>query len=142
MTRSRLAASTALADAGVEAAAYGGLAAGVYGEPRETRDADLAVTGAAAEAARAPLATLGVPTIVAFADVTFGGCTISRISLVGGDTFNTVDLVTPRSRRYAAAVLARSVVGTLRGTALRIVSAEDFELPDHDIRGRAAIVLR
>ncbi len=39
-----LAASAACEKAGLEVAAYGGLAAGVYGEPRETRDADLAVT--------------------------------------------------------------------------------------------------
>jgi hypothetical protein len=48
-----LAASEAFERAGLDAAAYGGLAAGVYGEPRETRDADLAVAAVAAEAARA-----------------------------------------------------------------------------------------
>ncbi len=37
-----LAAFQALERAGVEAAAYGGLALAVYGEPRETKDADLA----------------------------------------------------------------------------------------------------
>jgi hypothetical protein len=39
---------------GIETAAYGGLALAVYGEPRETKDADLAVTslsGAAGEEA-------------------------------------------------------------------------------------------
>ena len=45
-----LAASSACERAGLEVAAYGGLAAGAYGEPRETRDADLAVTSVSAEA--------------------------------------------------------------------------------------------
>jgi hypothetical protein len=40
--------------AGIEAAAYGGLALAAYGEPRETKDADVvvaAVSGAQGEAA-------------------------------------------------------------------------------------------
>ena len=37
------AALQALERAGIEAAAYGGFALAVYGEPRETKDADLAV---------------------------------------------------------------------------------------------------
>ncbi len=121
-----LAASEAFERAGLEAAAYGGLAAGVYGEPRETRDADLAVAAVSAEAARDALAALGVDVVVTFAGVTFGGCTISRVSLVGGGQLNTVDLVAPRSPRYAANMLSRAVVGSLRGQPLRLVSAEDF----------------
>ena len=123
-----LAASAAFSRAGLKAAAYGGLAAGVYGEPRETRDADLAVESGSAETARDALAALGVQVVVTFDAVIFGGCIVSRVSLVGGGQLNTVDLVVPRSPRYSASVLARSVVGSLRGQSLRLVSAEDFIL--------------
>ncbi|HUH00633.1 MAG TPA: hypothetical protein VML75_01485 [Kofleriaceae bacterium] len=40
-----LAAVEALRAAGLDGAVYGGLALAVYGEPRETRDADLVVIG-------------------------------------------------------------------------------------------------
>jgi hypothetical protein len=40
-----IAASQALERANIKAAAYGGLALAVYGQPRETKDADLAVAG-------------------------------------------------------------------------------------------------
>ena len=39
-----LAALQALERAGIEAAAYGGLALAVYGEPRETKDAEILAT--------------------------------------------------------------------------------------------------
>ena len=55
-----LAASAAFVGAGIEAAAYGGLTLGMYGEPRETRDADLAVVGVAADTARDALDVIGV----------------------------------------------------------------------------------
>lgn len=121
-----LAASRALVGARIEAAAYGGLTLGMYGEPRETRDADLAVAGVAADTARAALAALGVTVVVTFDGVKFGGCMLTRLSLVGGDQLNTVDLVAPRSSRYARAMFGRVVRGTLRGVELRVVAPEDF----------------
>lgn len=121
-----LASSAAFGRAGIEAAAYGGLTLGMYGEPRETRDADLAVAGVAADAARVALVEIGVMVVIAFTDMKFGGCTLTRLSLVGGGQLNTVDLVTPRSARYATAMMSRSLIGTLRGESLRVVSAEDF----------------
>ncbi len=121
-----LAASSAFVRAGMEAAAYGGLTLGMYGEVRETRDADLAAAGIDAEIARSALDEIGVLVVTAFVDIQFGGCTLTRLSLVGGGQLNTVDLVTPRSPRYAAAMLARSVRGSLRGQELRVVSPEDF----------------
>ncbi len=121
-----LAASSAFVRAGIEAAAYGGLTLGMYGEVRETRDADLAAAGIDAEIARRALDEIGVLVVTAFVDIQFGGCTLTRLSLVGGGQLNTVDLVTPRSPRYATAMLARSVRGSLRGQELRIVSPEDF----------------
>ena len=121
-----LAAAAALERSGAESAAYGGLALGMYGEPRETRDADFAVTGVDVERARHALADLGVKVVTAFANVRFGGCDVSRLSLVGGNQVNTVDLVAPRSPRFAANVFKRAVAGSLRGQEIRAVSPEDF----------------
>jgi hypothetical protein len=39
-----------------------------------------------------------------------------------------VDLITPRSKRYAATLMQRPLRGTLEGQALRVVSPEDFIL--------------
>jgi hypothetical protein len=98
----------------------------MYGEPRETRDADFAVTGVDVERARLALADLGVDVVIAFSNVRFGGCDVSRLSLVGGSQFNTVDLVTPRSVRFAGNVFRRAVIGLLRGHEIRATSPEDF----------------
>lgn len=123
-----LATASVLDQARIPAAAYGGLTLGMYGEPRETRDADLAVASADASVVAQALARLGTSVHIAFAGVTFGGCMLSRLSLVGGGQLNTVDLVEPRSPRFASAVLARALTGTLRGTQLRVVAPEDFVL--------------
>jgi hypothetical protein len=90
-----LVAAAALERSGAECAAYRGLVLGMYGEPRETRDADFAVMGVDVERARLALAELGVDVVVAFSKVRFGGCDVSRLSPVGGSQVNTVDLVTP-----------------------------------------------
>src|SRR5215212_3172416 len=121
-----LVAATALEQSGAECAVYGGLALGMYGEPRETRDADFAVTSIDLERARLAIAGLGVHVVVAFSNVRFGGCDVSRLSLIGGDKFNTVDLVIPRSSRYAGNVFRRAVTGSLRGQEIRATSPEDF----------------
>lgn len=121
-----LVAAAALGRSGVQCAAYGGLALGMYGEPRETRDADFAVTGVDVERARFALADLGVDVVVAFSNVRFGGCDVSRLSLVGGTQVNTVDLVIPRSSRFAGNVFRRAVTGSLRGHEIRATSPEDF----------------
>src|SRR5688500_5903973 len=84
-----LAAASALERSGAACAAYGGLTLGMYGEPRETRDADFAVTSIDVEQARLALAELGVSVAIAFSNVRFGGCDISRLSLVGGGRANT-----------------------------------------------------
>ncbi len=121
-----LVAAAALEQSGAQCAAYGGLALGMYGEPRETRDADFAVTSVDIERARLALAALGVEVIIAFSNVRFGGCDVSRLSLVGGSQVNTVDLVTPRSSRFAENVFRRAVSGLLRGHEIRAASPEDF----------------
>jgi hypothetical protein len=119
-------AAAALERSGAEIAAYGGLALGMYGEPRETRDADFAATGVDLERVRLSLANLGVEVVIAFSGVRFGGCDVSRLSLVGGSQVNTVDVVVPRSPRFAANVLRRAVTGSLRGREIRAISPEDF----------------
>ena len=121
-----LAAAAALERSGAECAAYGGLALGMYGEPRETRDADFAVTGVDLERARLALGDLGVEVVIAFSSVRFGGCDVSRLSLVGGSQANTVDLVAPRSPRFAKDVFRRAVTGSLRGQVVQATSPEDF----------------
>ena len=121
-----LVAAAALQRSGAECAAYGGLALGMYGEPRETRDADFAIMGVDLERARLALVDLGVEVVIAFSNVRFGGCDVSRLSLVGGSQVNTVDLVIPRSSRFAENVFRRAVTGSLRGQEIRATSPEDF----------------
>jgi|ERR1051326_26620 hypothetical protein len=143
-----LAALQALEQAGIEAAAYGGLALAVYGEPRETKDADLAVAGISAAQGAAALRAVGFDVIQAFDRMRFGGQFVSRLTVIGGAaaSLNTADLVEPRSPRYAHEVLARSLTGSLRQQLLRVISPEDFVVMkilatrDRDLEDAAAVV--
>lgn len=123
-----IAAFQALERRSVEVAVYGGLALAVYGEPRETKDADLAVAGIGAAEAETAFRESGFDVISAFDRVQFGGQLVSRVTLIGGagGSLNTVDLVEARSGRYASQVLTRSLTASLREEALRVVSPEDF----------------
>lgn len=123
-----IASHDAMAAAGLTVAVYGGLALAAFGTPRETRDADLAVTGLDGPQALAALKAAGLDVAAGFDRVRFGGNLITRIAVLGGTELNTVDLVLPRSARFAAAVHERSIVGELRGHPLRVVSPEDFVL--------------
>jgi len=119
----------ALRDRGLDSAVYGGLALAAYGEPRETKDADLAVVGVGAGQAADALREAGLDVIVAFDQVVFGGNVVSRVTLIGGEDahgLNTADFVEPRSIRYARAALARAMDGSLRGQSIRVLSPEDF----------------
>ena len=118
----------ALTAARIEALVYGGLALAAYGEPRETRDADFAVLGTTASAGQAALGALGVTVVVAFENQPFGGLSISRLTILDGGKLNTVDLVTARSARYAAAMMKRPIRAPLDGQELAIVAPEDFVL--------------
>ncbi len=119
-----LAASAAFDRAGLEAAAYGGLVVAMYGRARETQDADLATVNASVDGAQEALAVAGLTVVRTFTEVAFGGCTLSRLTLIGDGEFNTIDLVRPRSERYRFATLGRALTGTLRGETLRVVSPE------------------
>lgn len=87
---------------GLDAALYGGLLTAAYGEPRETRDADVAVLDVSVEQARAALGALGIDTTPGFSDVRFGGLTVSRIAL------------------------ERALEAPLRGRQVRVLCPEDF----------------
>ncbi|MBI2188923.1 MAG: hypothetical protein HYU37_17630 [Acidobacteria bacterium] len=124
-----LLAADAFESSGLAYALYGGLLTAAYGEPRETRDADLAVIDVSATRARQALLDKGVQTHVTFEEVRFGGLHLSRLTVVGAapDTgLNTIDLVRPRSARYAEVAVRRAVISTLRGVHLRVLTLEDF----------------
>ena len=125
-----LSALLALERAGIQAATYGGLALAIYGEPRETKDADLAVVGVSGTEAEAALRAEGFNVLLAWERVIFGGQFVTRLTLFGGaaGSLNTVDLIEARSSRFAADVLARSLTGSIRERSLRVVTPEDFIL--------------
>ena len=140
----------ALSDRRIDAALYGGLALAAYGEPRETRDADFAVVALSGAVAAEALTSIGVRPVLALDRARFGGLLISRITLAEGGGragLNVVDLIEPRSTRFAAGALERAVTGALRGVPIRVLSPEDFVLfkllstRDRDIED-AATVLR
>lgn len=116
-----------LRDEGVPHALYGGLLLAAYGQARETKDADVAVVRADAGAVAAALdRRLGLRTITAFERRPFGGLLVSRVTLVEGDELNTLDLVEPADPAFAERAVARAVLSTLRRSAIRVLTPEDF----------------
>lgn len=108
-------------------ALYGGLLLAAYGEARETRDADVAVARADGTAIAGLLERdLRLACRVAFDRQPFGGLLVSRITLVEGDEFNTLDLVEPLDASYGERALQRSVTSELRGQEIRVLLPEDF----------------
>ena len=130
-TTAALLAADALEKAKLRHALYGGLLLAAYGEPRETRDVDLAVVDLGTQAARDALARAGIDAEVSFEETRFGGLLVARLMLLGGEAtlgLNTVDLVRPRSARYAEAALGRAVSAPLRDRTVRVLTPEDFVL--------------
>jgi hypothetical protein len=126
-----LLAAEAFDAAGLTYALYGGLLTAVYGEPRETRDADLAVIDVSAASARRALESAQLDAVVTFEDVRFGGLSVSRVTVAGGAAatgLNTIDLVRPRSARYAEAAIGRAITTSLRARSIRVLTVEDFIL--------------
>lgn len=126
-----LLATDAFDAAGLAHAVYGGLLTAVYGEPRETRDADFAVIDVSAVRAREALAAASIQVLVTFEEVAFGGLTLSRLTLLGvtaATGLNTVDLVRPRSARYAALAIDRAVTSAMRGQSIKVLALEDYIL--------------
>jgi hypothetical protein len=148
-TTTTILAAAALDAAGIASAVYGGLALAAYGEARETKDADFAVAAYRVDdVVRALAATSSSPS-VSFERMRFGGLEITRIALFGsGDAtgFNVVNLVEPRSRRYAEGVRRRALVGALRGVRVTLVAPEDFVLlevlssRERDLEDAASVV--
>lgn len=139
-------AASALSGAKIRHATYGGLALAAYGRPRETRDGAFALAGASIEEAEAALATMGLQLACSFRKTVFGGHWITRFAVLGGGQLNTVDLVEPRSARYADAAASRALVGTLRGHEIALLAPEDFVLfkilstRDRDLEDARAVV--
>jgi hypothetical protein len=130
-TIATIAVADALRAAGIAGAVYGGLALGAYGEPRETKDADFAISGVGLEEILDAMRRAGVEASPSFGNVRFGGNRISRIMLLGAvdhSGLNVLDLVEPLSPRYAAAVIDRALTGSIRGKPISLVSPEDFVL--------------
>jgi hypothetical protein len=145
-----LAVADGLRAAGVEYALYGALALAAYGEARETRDADVAVSRADAKATGGILAARGFDAIVSFERLPFGGLLLSRVALVGGAVhagLNTVALVEPRDHAFAERALSRALPSTLRGCPIRILGPEDFVVfkilstRDRDLDDAASVVV-
>jgi hypothetical protein len=141
----------ALESAGERYALFGGLLLAAYGEPRETRDVDLAVIDVSAAQVRHALEISGLASTVSFEAVIFGGLSISRLALVGGDAdtgLNVLDLVQARSARYRAGALGRSVKAPLRHGTIQALSADDFVLfkvlatRERDVEDAASVLRR
>lgn len=148
-TTATLAVADAFRRAALPHAVYGGLALAAYGEPRETKDADLAVSGVPAAAALAALRAGGLDVALTFEAVRFGGNTVTRVALLGGEAaigLNVLDLVEPRSPRYARAAVGRRIEGTIRGRPIAVLTPEDFILlkvlstRDRDLDDAASVV--
>lgn len=110
-------------------ALYGGLLLAAYGEPRETRDVDLAVLDVGTSRAADLLRDAGITTSPNFHDVTFGGIVVDRLMLLGGEDdigLNSLDLVRPRSERYGSGALERAVRAPLRDGEVAVLTPEDF----------------
>jgi hypothetical protein len=137
--------------AGERYALFGGLLLAAYGEPRETRDVDLAVVDASAARVARALETVGLASTVSFEAVTFGGLSISRLALIGGDAdtgLNVLVLVQARSARYGDAALSRAVTAPLRDRTIHALSADDFVLfkalatRERDVDDAASVLVR
>jgi hypothetical protein len=137
--------------AGKRYALFGGLLLAAYGDPRETRDVDLAVADVSVAAAQRALETAGLASTIGFEQVTFGGLSIGRLTLVGGDAdvgLNVLDLVQPRSARYRTAALSRSVKAPLRDCMIHVLAAEDFVIfkalatRERDVDDAASVLTR
>ena len=150
-TRLALLAAEVLREVGASHALYGGLLLAAYGEPRETRDAHLAVVGDVIDLTVHALDRRGPGPRVAFRGVVFGGVVVDRITLLGGPGatgLNTLDLVRPRSARFAERVLTDSPEAPLRGQLVRVVTPEAFVLlkalstRDRDLDDAASVLRR
>ena len=124
-----LAIADCLREEAIPHALYGGLLLAAYGEARETKDADVAVVHADAQAVAAILERrLGLRTLPVFDRRPFGGVLLSRITLVEGEALNTLDLVEPADPDYARRAVDRAIDSTLRSRPIRALTPEDFVL--------------
>jgi hypothetical protein len=130
-------------------ALYGGLLLAAYGDPRETVDVDLAVGHADVHRAAEMLRDAGLEAGPVFEPLRFGGLLLGRVELFGGREdrgLNVLDLVEPRSARYARAALGRAVSTELRGRHITVLGPEDFVVfkvlssRDRDLEDAASVL--
>lgn len=83
--------------------------------------------------------------------MTFGGLTVGRLTLLGGDThlgLNVLDVVRTRSARYDVAAMQRSVRIPLRDRSIQALTPEDFVIfkalatRDRDLEDAASVLKR
>ncbi|MGH2657956.1 MAG: hypothetical protein ACRDIZ_14895, partial [Actinomycetota bacterium] len=92
---------------------------------------DLAVASLRADPMRTSLTEMGLSVAPNFEGMVFGGLVVDRITLLGSEDdlgLNTIDLVRPRSARFAGEALERAPRAPLRGRTVRVLSPEDFVL--------------
>lgn len=118
-----------LAAAQIRFATYGGLALALYGVPRFTQDADIALAGDSFNAAVSALRARFELSLIGLEQQHFGGLTLTRVTVFDErEEANTVDLIAPRDPVFATALLDRAITGSLRGESIQVVSPEDFIL--------------
>lgn len=133
--------------------ALGGLLMAAYGEPRETRDADVAVIDLTVERAREVLEAAGLACAIAIGEpgLRIRGLMVRRLSLLGGEEHlgrRVLSVVRTRSARYDAAAMDRSVRVPLRDGEIQALSPEDFVLfkalatRDRDLDDAASVLRR
>jgi hypothetical protein len=134
-------------------ALMGGLLMAAYGEPRETKDADIAVLELTPDLVKTALEAAGMPCAVTRSSqpgAVVGGFWISRVTLLGDDALgvNVLDLVRPRSDRYAATALTRAVRVPIRDRDVQALSPDDFVIfkalatRDRDVEDAASVLRR
>lgn len=126
-----------LAAAGIRFATYGGLALALYGVPRFTQDADIALAGECLSPAVAALRARFDLSLIGLERQHFGGLELTRATVFDtSEDANTVDLISPRDPELGTALLDRAMTGRIRGEEIKVVSPEDFiilkELSTHD----------
>lgn len=86
-----------------------------------------------------------------FEGIVFGGLVVDRVTLVGGEDdlgLDTIDLVRPRSDRYAGVAQERAIEAPLRGRTVRVLAPEDFVVfkvlstRERDLADAASVIRR
>ncbi|MDM7916669.1 MAG: nucleotidyltransferase [Candidatus Eisenbacteria bacterium] len=94
---------------------------------------------------------MGFDTASTFDEAVFGGLLIGRFAILGSKSstgLNTIDLVRPRSDRYARLAISRAPEAPLRGRTVKVLTPEDFIIfkvlstRDRDVEDAAGVLRR